>query len=140
MTRGAVPDGGQTKAGDEVFCGSCGKVIKQQAEVCPHCGVRQAAQSSSEEKNPGIAALVSLFIPGAGDLYNGEFGVAVIVFISYFVIVSLWTGLLFFVTIITLGLGAILWFFWPVVFILNPISAYFSYTRAEKINAGELSV
>lgn len=28
------------KADDEVFCTSCGEAIKQEAEVCPHCGVK----------------------------------------------------------------------------------------------------
>lgn len=28
------------KGVDEVFCQSCGEAIKQQAEICPHCGVR----------------------------------------------------------------------------------------------------
>lgn len=28
---------------DEVYCTSCGSIIKEQAEICPECGVRQAA-------------------------------------------------------------------------------------------------
>jgi ribosomal protein L37E len=28
------------KAADEVFCRSCGEAIKQEAEICPSCGVR----------------------------------------------------------------------------------------------------
>lgn len=28
------------KAADEIFCRSCGDLIKKQAEICPHCGVR----------------------------------------------------------------------------------------------------
>jgi predicted amidophosphoribosyltransferase len=31
----------QTKGADEVFCSSCGAVIKKEAEICPKCGVRQ---------------------------------------------------------------------------------------------------
>lgn len=34
---------GREKAADEVFCRSCGEPIKQQAELCPYCGVRNAA-------------------------------------------------------------------------------------------------
>lgn len=30
------------KGPDEVFCNSCGAIIKQRAEICPECGVRQA--------------------------------------------------------------------------------------------------
>jgi len=29
-----------TKRTDEVFCWSCGAVIKREAEICVHCGVR----------------------------------------------------------------------------------------------------
>ena len=25
---------------DEIYCSSCGKPIKKEAEICPHCGVR----------------------------------------------------------------------------------------------------
>lgn len=31
------------KAADEVFCRSCGEAIKRRAEICPQCGVRNAA-------------------------------------------------------------------------------------------------
>lgn len=39
--------GPRTKAQDEVFCRSCGEAIKAKAEICPHCGVRNVAQSRS---------------------------------------------------------------------------------------------
>lgn len=41
-----------TKAYDEKFCGSCGEVIKQAAEICPKCGVRQT-QSPSVTRQSG---------------------------------------------------------------------------------------
>ena len=31
------------KGPDEMYCESCGDVIKQEAEICPHCGVRNAS-------------------------------------------------------------------------------------------------
>ncbi len=31
----------RVKNADEVFCRSCGAIIKQEAEICPKCGVRQ---------------------------------------------------------------------------------------------------
>ena len=31
----------RTKGADEKFCESCGEIIKQAAEICPKCGVRQ---------------------------------------------------------------------------------------------------
>jgi hypothetical protein len=36
------PDSTPDKPGpDEVFCTECGEIIKERAEVCPECGVRQ---------------------------------------------------------------------------------------------------
>jgi len=40
------------KAVDEIFCRSCGEAIKKEAEICPHCGVRnQAGTASSNQQN-----------------------------------------------------------------------------------------
>jgi hypothetical protein len=36
------------KEPDEVFCRSCGEPIKQQAEICPECGVRNTARNGPE--------------------------------------------------------------------------------------------
>lgn len=38
----------RSKAPDEVFCTSCGEPIKQQAEICPHCGVRNNHSTSPQ--------------------------------------------------------------------------------------------
>jgi predicted RNA-binding Zn-ribbon protein involved in translation (DUF1610 family) len=37
----------QEKAADEVYCSSCGEVIKKEAEICPSCGVKNKKSSSS---------------------------------------------------------------------------------------------
>jgi hypothetical protein len=46
----------RTKSADEVFCASCGEPIKREAEICPHCGVRNrgapAASRSRREVRP----------------------------------------------------------------------------------------
>lgn len=34
---------------DEVYCRSCGEVIKEEAEICPNCGVRQKEEASVSE-------------------------------------------------------------------------------------------
>jgi predicted RNA-binding Zn-ribbon protein involved in translation (DUF1610 family) len=39
------------KAIDEVFCTSCGAIIKKEAEICPKCGVRRKKQNSYEKNN-----------------------------------------------------------------------------------------
>lgn len=60
-------------ADDEVFCRDCGATIHERAEICPECGIRQREpESSSPEKSPGLAAVASFFVPGLGQVYNGE--------------------------------------------------------------------
>ncbi|MEX0762386.1 MAG: hypothetical protein WD208_12760 [Dehalococcoidia bacterium] len=36
-----------TPAVDEMYCSSCGRIIKRRAEICVHCGVRVREASSS---------------------------------------------------------------------------------------------
>lgn len=38
------------KSLDEIFCRSCGVPIKKEAEICPHCGVRNMSVKSSSFK------------------------------------------------------------------------------------------
>lgn len=40
-------------AHDEVFCTSCGESIKEEAEVCPECGVRQT-ESQGTDGSPAV--------------------------------------------------------------------------------------
>lgn len=35
---------------DEIFCRSCGEPIKEKAEICPHCGVRNEKGSGSSSQ------------------------------------------------------------------------------------------
>ena len=76
---------------DEVYCRDCGAVISERAEICPECGVRQQNPPKSsvdtlvEELtgggNPFVAAVLSVLLPGLGQLYNRELqkGIAVLV-------------------------------------------------------------
>ena len=51
------------KESDEVFCRSCGKVIKKEAELCPHCGVRQKGYSEHTIGKSKVAAvLLAVFL------------------------------------------------------------------------------
>jgi serine/threonine-protein kinase len=45
------------KTGDEAFCSSCGAIIKKEAEICPHCGIRQK-RLNSESSGKWVAVLV----------------------------------------------------------------------------------
>jgi len=40
----------KTKASDEIFCRSCGETIKEKAEICPECGVRNEAGTQSSSR------------------------------------------------------------------------------------------
>jgi hypothetical protein len=39
------------KSADEVFCRSCGESIKEEAEICPECGVRNAESGGSSDSS-----------------------------------------------------------------------------------------
>lgn len=64
-----------SKAFDEVYCSSCGKTIKVQAEICPFCGVRQsnrsaqpdvAKKTSGNQKSKGSYQALAFFLGGLG--------------------------------------------------------------------------
>ncbi|WP_394739912.1 zinc ribbon domain-containing protein [Natronococcus roseus] len=57
-----------TNKGNMKFCEHCGSEISMEAELCPSCGVRL----ESNEKSPGVAALLSAVINGGGQIYNGD--------------------------------------------------------------------
>lgn len=40
--------GAASPAIDEEYCRSCGEIIKEEAVICPHCGVRSSGQSGPE--------------------------------------------------------------------------------------------
>lgn len=79
-------------------CPDCGRQVSKRAEACPHCGAPIAsartkvpprvaavptitAPTTTRAWNPGIAAVLSFFIPGLGLLYRGEFGSALVFFL-----------------------------------------------------------
>lgn len=59
---------------NEVYCRDCGAVIRADAEICPECGVRQRSPDTGFDNRAGIAAVASLLIPGAGQIYLGHLG------------------------------------------------------------------
>lgn len=110
-----------TKAADEQYCSSCGETIKKEAEVCPECGVRQQGSSGGEEKNPGIAALLSFIVTGAGQIYNGEIGKGIGLIVLQVINVVLMAVAIGFITFpVTWGYGI-----------------YDAHSTAKKINSGE---
>lgn len=71
----------------ESSCRYCGEAIKVNALKCKHCGeyfderlriatVPTVSKYHNEQQpSPGVAAVLSLVIPGAGQMYQGKIGV-----------------------------------------------------------------
>lgn len=55
-------------------CPKCGNEIYTSVDTCPNCGTRvsDALEGEIKERSLILAALVSLFIPGLGQIYNGQ--------------------------------------------------------------------
>lgn len=103
-----------------VFCRSCGKQIRPDAEICPHCGVRQKKDVQAlSPKNPGFAAVASFLFAGLGQIYNGEFVKGFL-----FIVVQV---INLFLMILVVGFIT-----YPIVW---AIGIYDAYKTAEKINA-----
>ena len=59
-----------------IYCPECRKEASDRARACPHCGYPFALHHEPvtlpRSWNPGIAAVLSLLIPGAGQMYKGQ--------------------------------------------------------------------
>jgi len=76
------------KSPQEKFCSDCGAVINAKAEICPKCGVRQAAAPSqinlgtvaANGKSRIAAALFAFFLGGIGvhKFYLGQVGLGIV--------------------------------------------------------------
>ena len=92
--------GGGKPGWDEMYCSSCGAIIKRQAEICIKCGVRvnkpAAAKPAVEysDKSRLAAGLLGIFLGSIGihRFYLGYTGIGIIQIL---------------VTIFTLGIGSI---------------------------------
>jgi predicted amidophosphoribosyltransferase len=86
-------------AADEVYCTSCGEPIKEDAEICPECGVSQDETSSDSgtldlpdsrvyelqnvaQKDTTTIMLISFLLTPAGYLMVGKTGLAIINFLT----------------------------------------------------------
>ncbi|EKR73825.1 TM2 domain-containing protein [Leptospira noguchii] len=70
-----------SKGVDEIFCSSCGAVIKKAAEICPKCGVRQ---KGSQSDNWLVTFLLCLFLGvlGVHRFYTGKIGTGILMLIT----------------------------------------------------------
>lgn len=63
------------KEADEKFCGSCGAIIKKEAELCPKCGVRQNPSTSENRTLNTPKVIKSRVSAGILAILLGAFGV-----------------------------------------------------------------
>lgn len=85
---------------DEVYCTSCGEAIKKEAEICPHCGVRQIdeeLEGSSRSipdgrvyelqkvarKSPVTAVILALLLTPTSYWYVGRTGLALVNLLTF---------------------------------------------------------
>ena len=62
------------------FCPECGnQLISPNADICPGCGVRLKTNSG---KRPGLAALCSFVFSGLRQVYNGNPGRGILLFLG----------------------------------------------------------
>lgn len=81
---------------NEVYCSSCGEVIKEEAEICPECGVSNKANNNSSasdlrkyelekiaNKNITTVVLLSIFITPLGYYWVNKTGLALVNFFTF---------------------------------------------------------
>ncbi|UPM42224.1 zinc ribbon domain-containing protein [Halocatena salina] len=87
---------------NEVYCMDCGQTIKEAAEICPHCGIKQNKLETGDRadsdstmtarrqyelesiagKSTLLGALLGLLAPPVGYVYVGKWGWALVNFLT----------------------------------------------------------
>jgi len=77
------------KGPDEVYCSSCGEVIKERAEICPECGVRQRGGSGDHDKERTVAGIFAILLGAFGvhKFYLGKVGQGIIYLIFFWTLI-----------------------------------------------------
>ncbi|MDD5474639.1 MAG: zinc-ribbon domain-containing protein [Candidatus Methanoperedens sp.] len=120
------------------YCPNCSTPIDETAEFCPECGVRFSEpplgriSTLPEKKSVALAVVLSIFIPGAGQMYCGKVARGVGILVLSILMFSMFGY--------TAGSNpnssepVIPFLLWILVYIWN---IYDAYKLAEKINRGE---
>ena len=91
------------KGADEKFCGTCGAIIKKEAELCPKCGVRQKSSSESQSipthkiiKSRVTAGVLAILLGGFGahKFYIGKIGMGVLYLIFFWTLIPTIIGII----------------------------------------------
>ena len=134
-----------------MFCSGCGREMSAADQFCPGCGRKAGAAAPTSlaptagtavapaqqvmphpmqlppqvimvsPKSPGVAAVLSFFWAGLGQIYNGEIGKGILFMVLYLVSAFLMMVVIGFITT-------------PILWIFGMVDAY---KTAEKINASQ---
>ena len=59
-----------------IYCPECRREASDRAKACPHCGYPFARHHEQDTPprswHPGVAAILSLVIPGSGQMYKDQ--------------------------------------------------------------------
>jgi TM2 domain-containing membrane protein YozV len=126
-----------------MFCSGCGHQMDAGQQFCPGCGLKNPAVQPTSmvssgvmgvagtgvapaqqiivvaEKSPGLAAVLSFFWAGLGQIYNGEITKGIVLMVAYVVSCVLIALVIGFITT-------------PILWIYGMVDAY---RTAEKFNA-----
>lgn len=70
-------------------CPACGSDAPLTASACPRCGRPFAGlEPERAPHDVSVAAMMSIFLPGGGELYNGQVGKAALMALLYIVPVA----------------------------------------------------
>lgn len=67
------------------------------------CDILDKSSPSAQRKNPTVAALLSVLLAGAGQIYNGEVGKGILFFILAVVLIKVvvwWVSLIFWIYVV----------------------------------------
>lgn len=92
-----------TPSANEEYCSSCGEIIKQEAVICPECGVSQGQSgvSGDSDKDRTSAGAIALTLGGLGGhhfyLGNTKRGIVYLLFFWTFIpaVAALIEGILY---------------------------------------------